>query len=704
MGAVRLLAAVLLLTSGAREAAEDRPLREVRSANQRFVLRIEPGRPGSKGRNCQAALYEQQGPGRGRERVWQRALVNDVAPVQAFIRDDGRFVVTLDEFRRGGARHALVVYGRSGELLRHFVLTDLLGPGDWPQVRTESLDGRDGRIVWLEGAEATFDPSGATFTIRLAWGQRIDIDLKKLCVVRGASGGSPTTAPSVPAEIAALLRVDEDEPANPLEQIGNLVELTDAQEAQTAAIVAELVGAPGPTTAPAQGGGWAASVPSPEPASSAPIAAEAAKSHDERVAASSTAYLAGRLVPTPDPANKVDYVEWLNTVGRVDGPDAAPLYAAAAELFVPWDGDAELLAAAQRGEPEALFAPPIQAWLEANAAALRAFREAAGLPVRSSRYAPEARSVMDIPLPEIAAFCSLAKLNCLEGRRLAALGRTDEAVTRFLEVIAAGGHYGRSLTLVENLVGQAARAIGSDNLLEVLAGPAADKLDYQSLVGRVEAACQPLRPLAEVLESERISYLDAAQRCWDADPVSGELRFNEQAADGFLALLVDTDADRQVLLRRLAADGYRQTVDVVNACFDALTVALRLPYAEARPHIEQIETLLDSQAINPLLRGMVAPVPYARMAVRVESQRRATVLVTRLKAYRQLQGQYPAALAELGEDEFAIDPFSGRQFVYQRVGNDFRLYSVGANLVDDGGVHDRRGVQADLCFWPPPAR
>ena len=57
-----------------------------------------------------------------------------------------------------------------------------------------------------------------------------------------------------------------------------------------------------------------------------------------------------------------------------------------------------------------------------------------------------------------------------------------------------------------------------------------------------------------------------------------------------------------------------------------------------------------------------------------------------------------------GDAEMAFDPFTGDRFAYRRDGDDFTLYSLGGNGIDDGGVHDRRGDTNDIRFWPRPPK
>jgi hypothetical protein len=77
---------------------------------------------------------------------------------------------------------------------------------------------------------------------------------------------------------------------------------------------------------------------------------------------------------------------------------------------------------------------------------------------------------------------------------------------------------------------------------------------------------------------------------------------------------------------------------------------------------------------NPLLGQLTPSLARARTGVtRGESQRRATALVTRIKAYEQQHGQPPASLEVFGDAAFATDPFTNASFRYERVEGGFRL-------------------------------
>lgn len=62
------------------------------------------------------------------ELVWERRLLNEVAPVSALVSADARFVVTFDNWQAVGyGRHVLVIYDADGQLIRSLTLSDIVG-------------------------------------------------------------------------------------------------------------------------------------------------------------------------------------------------------------------------------------------------------------------------------------------------------------------------------------------------------------------------------------------------------------------------------------------------------------------------------------------------------------------------------------------------------------------------------------------------
>lgn len=116
------------------------------------------------------------------------------------------------------------------------------------------------------------------------------------------------------------------------------------------------------------------------------------------------------------------------------------------------------------------------------------------------------------------------------------------------------------------------------------------------------------------------------------------------------------------------------------------------PYCQAPQPVpdealrEQLSILIRGIGVIPIQPALirrdtsVAMVEMARMALGLERRRAET-------------GSYPSSLAELPppprDGPWPADPFSGIRYRYERAGEGFRLWSVGADQEDQGGDAER---------------
>ena len=99
------------------------------------------------------------------------------------------------------------------------------------------------------------------------------------------------------------------------------------------------------------------------------------------------------------------------------------------------------------------------------------------------------------------------------------------------------------------------------------------------------------------------------------------------------------------------------------------------------------------------------------LQLRVEAQRRATLLILAIHAHHAKHRKWPKSLDQIdkdlgleGLDQARIDPFSGNDFIYKLRGGEPLLYSVSSNGEDDGGRHEKHwgdnDKDSDYVFWP----
>jgi hypothetical protein len=723
-----LAAAIVLMLAGGARAQDPQPLREAHSENGRFHLRIDPGYQNRRGSvHARATLSEHRAESARRRRVWRARLASDVAPVYACLRDDGRFVVTLDEFERGGAAHAVVVYDHRGRLVREFSLRELLHGDDWKQVKVERR-----AVEWLPGAEFTFVNSPPQFVIKLKWRREIRIDLERSRVIDRDSSGASAESESldaIPPEILALLEMPTSAPAPPtdpshrdiagstqeamevLEQIADVLGLNEepAESDEATGAAAAVVDAD-----PAGSGGAAAPATEeslPDAAGADPAAGEIEASQPVFAGLSAEA---GWAMPMPDPANPVDYVGLIMSYTETEGPSAVPLYQAAFEQCQEFDGDWDLVDAAMRGDPEALALPEIAAYLELHRDALATFHAAPQYEYRGMIDPGAGRMVVDILLPSLSKARQLAKMSVLQAKYMEANGDAGGAVDNYLSTLSVGAQLSDGPTLIENLVGIAIQDLTAYSLLDSLAAHGGDDIDYQQFAQRLESEYRPVRPMVEAFQGERACGLDVIQRLYEWDSVTRQYQVSERGTEDLRWLFANdfgTDPeppDMASMRSALETLGFRGMVTEANQLYDRLTETALMPYQQSKQAWAELESSVSSPEFkqrNPLMSVLMPSLGRAsHLSTRAITTRNATRLVANLKAYRQQHGAYPDSLDVFGGSEMTRDPFTGSPFVYRRNGDDFMLYSLGGNGVDDGGVHDPRADTNDVLYWPRQPR
>jgi hypothetical protein len=121
----------------------------------------KPGQaPGSK-ETAPRGLFEQSIGNGGWRTVWQRDLVNDVAPVSALVSSTGTYVVTFDNWHfMGFGDDAVVVYGPHGSLIRAFGLDDIL-----PDYYVKALPRSVSSLHW--SGDHTIDQPGGMVMLKV---------------------------------------------------------------------------------------------------------------------------------------------------------------------------------------------------------------------------------------------------------------------------------------------------------------------------------------------------------------------------------------------------------------------------------------------------------------------------------------------------------------------------------------------------------
>ena len=134
--------------------------------------------------------------------------------------------------------------------------------------------------------------------------------------------------------------------------------------------------------------------------------------------------------------------------------------------------------------------------------------------------------------------------------------------------------------------------------------------------------------------------------------------------------------------------------DIINAS--------ESPYYEVIERLQNFDNIRMVPLYGIITRNLLPALSssIARQA-QSESQLRTCKLGLAIKVYKANKGFYPETLHDLTPDiltELPPDPFTGKDFLYNRDGDGFIVYSIGKNLKDDNGVAKRRTNKDDISW------
>jgi hypothetical protein len=166
-----LLLTTLLADRASADSWTSPTKREISSNNGKYVFVVTPHtgwtiKPG----HCLGALYKVED--NKRTEVWSRNLINDVAPVEVFVADSGKYVVTMDEWHEVG-KLPVVIYNILGGLV-YVHSTDTLGLKE----DVQHIERTVSSYWWNQDSISFFGPDDKTFIIRLHWGKTLFLWLR----------------------------------------------------------------------------------------------------------------------------------------------------------------------------------------------------------------------------------------------------------------------------------------------------------------------------------------------------------------------------------------------------------------------------------------------------------------------------------------------------------------------------------------------
>ncbi len=311
--------------------------------------------------------------------------------------------------------------------------------------------------------------------------------------------------------------------------------------------------------------------------------------------------------------------------------------------------------------------------------ALQFTRQLVGLP-EGGRTLQYPRNPMLFDLLSIQDNRKVAALLRYDAIALASAGRSNEAIQSARAGFGVPRSIGSEPTMISQLVRMATDAVAA------------------SSVERILNLGEPTEGLAELqadlLQQSKFPYLQQTMRGERAyihrifeiiD--SGEIMNNPAVGAATTGLPIGNS---------FALWGVR-----INLPTDhAYSLKMLTQYVEAGK-LPSEQQLAATKAIVPPPRGdvrymmtsMLVPAVEKGLEAgfRIKGKLAATAVGVACERYRQKFGQWPLTLDMIPKDilsEIPNDPFTGKPILYKRLPDGIKVYSVGPNLIDDGGLLD----------------
>lgn len=340
----------------------------------------------------------------------------------------------------------------------------------------------------------------------------------------------------------------------------------------------------------------------------------------------------------------------------------------------------------------------------------------------------EDKMLWDIAMPSLGKLRVLVSVGIWRMRVDLEQGRTQQSIENYLSIARAGSHWQGNGTLIEQLVGLVIGRLGYEEIFHILATQRFSATELEHLKNQLLQLYPQGYPLID-MEGERLTFLDVVQHSFtDGGPGGGHLipqrkGFLEDMYEDIIEVTEDIPVAKRFLVSAaltsmcLVHAGRGETLAMGERIYNQQAKIVRMsPYERHAGNLRSGNDILSSvhKYRYFLLYYLI---PAAERASELVYQRKvlheSTVAILALQRWRLEKDEYPEDLRELVSagllEELPMDPYSDKRLVYRKTDDDFILYSVGRNFIDDGGkiVEERGDMQkwgshddGDAVFWP----
>ncbi|MFC1782921.1 hypothetical protein ACFL02_04980 [Planctomycetota bacterium] len=389
----------------------------------------------------------------------------------------------------------------------------------------------------------------------------------------------------------------------------------------------------------------------------------------------------------------IDYTEKFNQLSRPDTPqaqNAAPYYEKAARLYVEPPKSIEdivLSSSASLTEPNQDQQALIEKWFADNEPAWQQVVAATEIPYCWWEVDEISSENIENAIQQPKTSRTFTRLGLARARQKAAQNQPDQALDQCYTVLRMGNHFSGPKLLIEHLVGTACITRAQLYLLSMLDACDPEKLPLDQMQNQLQAIFPDGFPLLNS-QVEMNWSLGSIQYMYS---YTGTIGLKGYLYPGMFLFIGNRD--------RLEARAQALHENLFQ--FSPYEYQLMTPKNEGRA-LSSPEMLVDMTR-QPFER--TRDVNYCYKALH-----EALVTILALQRQKLDKGAFPENLDALLTDGYLQtlpdDPYSDTVLKYQRQGDSFILYSLGADFDDDGGVENhqdpwgREETGGDRVFWP----
>lgn len=286
-------------------------------------------------------------------------------------------------------------------------------------------------------------------------------------------------------------------------------------------------------------------------------------------------------------------------------------------------------------------------------------------------------------------------------------GRMEEAFEECLVVMRADRYLRRPFhSWFMQLRGLAINQRAAKRMMHLIGTHKATGDELSHLQKELEGFYGEVYPQVSV-EFERILFMDIVQHLFtEGGPGGGHLSVGANVVDEYSRY----SREKISLLDSLFHERRDETVAKFNEICDhydklkGMTPFERLSSEEKS--MDEIKKSLDTNKYSLVRKYEQAYDRIIDLNYECRAGYEAMVAVVAFKRWEVEKGEYPERLEELREGGYLQrlpdDPYGPGVLMYERRGEDFILYSWGADFDDDGGLHNVTWEMedSDYVFWP----